>query len=286
MIKDVIIHDIEYDQGRDLFLIGPIDTNMKVHHIGVMNTNLRLKTAQAADVAGVGYEGFRSWLKKGLLKDTGTLPKFYAADAPAEIADAKRWRWSAFGFADLCSFRLAKLFLDAGLSWETVNSVVSENDVWQSHHHTDPMRRYLAIFPTSNQWTLYSAESLADELKTGILKGHLMTLVDLHALQQSVVLRTRAATLRAVAEDMRTTSDISARSGSKALTLDERAQRKAKIEALAGQMVELAGHAEHGAGSYPEFEELLHKLHGFGKFPDNAAVADIATAFTLPLNGP
>src|ERR1700691_6266358 len=112
-----------------------------------MNTNLRVKTAQAAEVAGVGYEGFRSWLKRGLLKDTGTLQKFYAADAPAEVADAKRWRWSAFGFADLCSFRLTKILLDAGISWEVVNGVASDETLWRSHHHANPVNRFLAVFP-------------------------------------------------------------------------------------------------------------------------------------------
>ena len=244
-----------------------------------MNTNLRLKTAQAAEVAGVGYEGFRSWLKRGLLKDTGMMAQFYAPDAPAEVADAKRWRWSAFGFADLCCFRLTKLLVDAGLPWEMVNSVVSENQVWQSHRYQGPEKHYLAIFPASAQWTLYSAEMLAEDLKNGIVKGNLMTLVDLHDLRQRVVLRIRGAVLRAIADDMKTTSNIFARSGSKMPTLEETTERKLAIEKLASEIGELAEKAEQGSGSYRQFETILHQLHGLGKFPDNAAVSAVAHAF-------
>jgi len=259
--------------------IGFVDTNPRISQIGLVNTNLRVKTAQAAEVAGVGYEGFRSWLKRGLLKDTGMLAQFSAPDATAEIADAKRWRWAAFGFADLCSFRLTKLFVDAGLPWEMVSSVVSENQVWQSHRYQGPDRHYLAIFPDSAQWTLYSAETLAEDLKDGIVKGNLMTLVDLHDLRETVVLRTRGAVLRAIADDMKTTSDISARSGSKMLTPGERTERKLAIEELAAEIGELAEKAEQGSGSYRQFETILHQLHDLGKFPDNAAVSAVAHAF-------
>jgi hypothetical protein len=245
-----------------------------------MKTNISLKTAQAADVAGVGYEGFRTWLKRGLLKDTGILPKFYAADAPAEISDAKRWRWSAFGFADLCSFRLTKRLLDAGLSWEVVNSVVSDLDLWRSHlsdHQAD--KHFLAVFPETLQYTLYSAETLADDLNNGIVKSRWMTLIDLGELRQGVIFRTRAAALRAIADDMVRTSGIFARSGRAMPTPGEEAAQRLRIENLAREISELAMDAEKGAGSYQQFEEILSRLHQEGKFPDNAAVSTIAIAF-------
>jgi hypothetical protein len=244
-----------------------------------MNTNLRVKTAQAAEVAGVGYEGFRSWLKRGLLKDTGTLPKFYAADAPAEIADAKRWRWSAFGFADLCSFRLTKILLDAGISWEVVNDVASDETLWRTHHHANPAHRFLAVFPATLQFTLYSAASLKDDLEKGVIKSDWMTLVDLHELRRSVVFRNRAAALRAIADDIRRTSHIFARSGSKMLTPDEEASQQRSIEKLAGEISDLANEAEQGSGSYQQFEAILVALHDAGKFPDNSAVSAVAAAF-------
>lgn len=244
-----------------------------------MNTNLTVKTAQAAEIAGVGYEGFRSWLKRGLLKETGTLPKFYAAHAPAEIADAKRWRWSAFGFADLCSFRLTKLMLDAGLPWDTASSVASDEELWRSHRSGACNVRYLAIFPKANQFTLYSPETLAADLANGAVRHDWMTLFDLHQLRESVAFRSRAAVLRVLAADMANTSHIFARSGPNAVPPAEAAARQITIEGLARALESLADDAETGAGSYQEFEVILAGLHAAGKFPDNASVSAVAFAF-------
>jgi hypothetical protein len=244
-----------------------------------MNTNIHIKTAQAAEVAGVGYEGFRSWLKRGLLKDNGILPKFYAADAPAEVSDAKRWRWSAFGFVDLCSFRLTKLLLDAGLSWEIVSPVVSDDAVWRSHRSDQPDQRFLAVFPRTLQYTLYSAETLADDLNRGIIKSSWMTVMDLHQIRQDVVCRVRAVALRTLAGDVKRTSHFFARSGRDMLSPDETVAHQHKIEALADEIAALATTAEQGAGSYQQFETILTQLHGLGKFPDSADVSAVAHAF-------
>lgn len=244
-----------------------------------MGTNLTVKTAQAAEIAGVGYEGFRSWLKRGLLKETGTLPQFYAAHVPAETADAKRWRWSAFGFADLCSFRLTKLMLDAGLPWGTASSVAGDETLWRSHAADAASTRYLAVFPKANQFTLYSPETLAADLANGTIRHDWMTLFDLHQLRESVVLRSRAVALRAIAADVLNTTHVYVRSGPNMLTPEKAAERQLAIEALAGKLVELAGEAEGGFGSYRQFEEILAGLHRHGKFTDNAAVAAVAFAF-------
>lgn len=244
-----------------------------------MRTNLSVKTAQAAEIAGVGYEGFRSWLKRGLLQGTGTLPKFYALHVPAEVADAKRWRWSAFGFADLCSFRLTKLMLDAGLPWSTASSVASDETLWRSYNSEVGDVRYVAVFPKSNQYTLYSPETLAADLANGTVKHDWMTLFDLHQLRDSVVFRSRAVALRTIAADVGSTSHIFLRSGPNMLSPDEAAQRQRAIKALAARLGELADSAGEGAGSYRQFEEILAGLHSQGKFPDNAAVSAVAFAF-------
>jgi hypothetical protein len=244
-----------------------------------MSTNLRVKTAQAALVAGVGYEGFRTWLKRGLLKETGTLPKFCAQHAEAQLADSKRWRWSSFGFADLCSFRLTKVMLDSGLPWEIVNSIVSDPGLWQSHRQNDANSRYLAVFEHTLQWTLYSGDTLASDLNRGIVKVEWMTLFDLQNLRQDVVLRNRAAALRAVADDVTRTTHIFVRTGPNMLAPDEAAGRQLRIEQLAKRIAALADAAEQGSGSYREFEALLTDLHAEGKFPDSSAVSAVAEAY-------
>jgi hypothetical protein len=245
-----------------------------------MNTNIKLKTAQAAEVAGVGYEGFRSWLKRGLLKETGLFAKFSSRNSPAEPADAKRWRWSAFGFADLCCFRIAKILLDAGVPWESMNSIVSDNALWQSHHNDHPGARYLAVFPKVPQYTLYSVETLAADLTAGIIRNDWMTLIDLREVRQDVLFRSRAALLKAIADDTSRTSHVFVRSGSAMLNPDKEEARRNKIEKLARKIGELATAAAEGAASYQGFEALLTRLHKEGKFPDNAAVSAVAAAFT------
>jgi hypothetical protein len=266
-----------------LHIIGVIDTNVDICHIGSVNTNIALKTAQAAEVAGVGYEGFRSWLKRGLLKEAGLLPKFYAPNVPAEIADTKRWRWSSFSFVDLCSFRLAKVLFDAGLPWETVDPIVHQ--LWRSHGNDGPAERYLAVFAKTSQWTLYSAQTLADDLAAGIVRSEWMTLVNLQELRKSVMIRTRVAALRAIADDVAKTAHISAKSGAALFTPEQAAQRLDRLERLVGEFRDLAAKAEQGNGSYEEFEMLLTRLHKDGKVADASAVSTLAAAFPDPAVG-
>ena len=230
--------------------------------------------------AGVGYEGFRSWLKRGLLKQTGTLATVYAPKVEAEVADAKRWRWAAFGYADLCSFRLAKLMLDTGLSWEMVCTVVGDEALWRSHHSGAKDMRYLAVFPKSDEYTFYSVQSLAADLAAEAIRHDWMTLFDLGELRRSVVFRSRAVALRMIAADMASTSHIYARSGPSTLPPSEAAERQLTIRRRAAELEELADAAETGAGSYRQFEAILAGLHGQGKFPDNAAVSAVAFAFS------
>ncbi len=89
-------------------------------------------TARAAAIVGVGYEGLRSYLKRGLLGSVGLMAPFVSRDAPAPDRSAVRASWSRFGAADLCLMRLAKILIDLGLSFEQANSVVS-NDSLRNH---------------------------------------------------------------------------------------------------------------------------------------------------------
>jgi hypothetical protein len=243
-----------------------------------MGTNISVKTAQAAEIAGVGYEGFRSWLKRGLLKSTGTLPKFYASSAPAEEPDAKRWRWSAFGFSDLCSFRLAKLMLDAGLDWNMVCTIASDETLWRSHR-ADAGMRYVAAFPKSDQYTFYTLDSLTADLATETVKYDWMTLFDLHEIRRSVEFRSRAVSLRTIANYLTKNSHISSWSGPNLPSPDEKLAQQSAIKRLIEDLEALAHEAEDGGGSYQKFEAILFKLQGLGAFPENADVSAVAFAF-------
>lgn len=180
----------------------------------------RAQTAQAAEIAGVGYEGLRGWLKRGFMRTTGpVLAKMYARDTPAELTDTKRWKWSEFGFADLCAFRLLRVLLDAGLPWDAASGIASANNLWQLQMDAQredekraeeprpdtetlgiPMllavHRLKAANPDGDtyHWCLYTKAQLADDLARDIVTAQHMTLVDLRDLRGEVVARIETLT--------------------------------------------------------------------------------------------
>lgn len=72
-----------------------------------------IRTREAAAIIGIGYEGLRSYLKRGLL------------GAPMSDPD-RRWRWAAFTRHHLCRARLAKVLMDAGISFERAVVIVAD----------------------------------------------------------------------------------------------------------------------------------------------------------------
>lgn len=86
-------------------------------------------TARAAEIISIGYEGLRSYLKRGLLGSSGVLAPFVHRDSPAPDLSAVRAKWKRFGFVDLCLMRLAKQLIDLGLSFDQANNIVSREDI-------------------------------------------------------------------------------------------------------------------------------------------------------------
>lgn len=79
-------------------------------HSGYNAVIATVTTSRAAEIVGIGYEGLRSHLKRGLL-------------GPSERT------WKRFTFSDLCVARLAKLMLDIGLSFEMVKEIAAFPDL-------------------------------------------------------------------------------------------------------------------------------------------------------------
>ncbi len=86
-------------------------------------------TARAAEIVIIGYEGLRSYLKRGLLGSSGMLAPFVHRDAPAPDLSRVRAKWKRFGLVDLCLIRLAKQLIDLGLSFDQANGIASREDV-------------------------------------------------------------------------------------------------------------------------------------------------------------
>lgn len=86
-------------------------------------------TSRAAKIVGIGYEGLRSYLKRGLLGRSGVLAPFVGKDAPAPDLSVVRASWKRFGFTDLCLMHLAKQLIDMGLTFDQANSIVSRDEM-------------------------------------------------------------------------------------------------------------------------------------------------------------
>lgn len=144
-------------------------------------------TARAAEIIGIGYEGLRSQLKRGLLKNVGTLPPFYGPDAKAETLYAKRWRWSKFSVPDLCLMRVAKVLMDAGCSFDVANDIASTEELWQWFSRAEVGDGlFLTVLPDQNSYCLYRSADyhLIAEDHAGYDQG--VILVSLGAIYQEV----------------------------------------------------------------------------------------------------
>ncbi|GGD83204.1 hypothetical protein GCM10010990_36600 [Croceicoccus mobilis] len=56
------------------------------------------------------------------------LPGFHKPGADTQDDPLPRVKWKRFSVPDLCLFRIAKLLIDAGFTFETANAVVSRHD--------------------------------------------------------------------------------------------------------------------------------------------------------------
>ena len=89
----------------------------------------------------------------------------------------------------------------------------------------------------------------------------------------------RISALRALAEHVKSTSSMFARSGPKLLSPLEEKERQRRIEKLGAQFEKLAEAGPQGTVSYQQAEEVLSKLRDLGKHVPNSLVKDLAQAF-------
>ncbi|WP_355584988.1 hypothetical protein [Xanthomonas cannabis] len=141
--------------------------------IGLNNTTFRLPmdttvtTARAAEVVGIGYEGLRSYLKRGLLGRSGVMPPFVGRDTPAPDLSAVRSTWKRFGFTDLCLMRLAKQLIGMGLTFDQANSIVSREDMRRLFREGAPARdTMLVCWPPHFDFTLF--ETTDENVSNGL----------------------------------------------------------------------------------------------------------------------
>jgi hypothetical protein len=130
-------------------------------------------TATAADIVGIGYEGLRSHLKRGLLGSSGLMAPFVHRDSPAPDLSNVRAKWRRFGAVDLCLMRLAKHLMDAGLDFAAANSIASHDALRRPFQKGRPSQELILTWRPFHDFILFDQESL----------GHLPgTLADLQRL--------------------------------------------------------------------------------------------------------
>lgn len=145
-------------------------------------------TARAAEIVGIGYEGFRSYLKRGLGGRVGMLPGFHKPGADTFDVPAPRAGWKRFNVSDLCLFRVAKLLMDAGFTFDAANSVVSRHEHWAAFtYDSGPVHRMLAIWPPYGDHIVYEPDQLELLKKALEAAPEIVTLINLGAAHEHVL---------------------------------------------------------------------------------------------------
>jgi hypothetical protein len=163
---------------------------MKTKTIRRLNEVPSVTSARAAEIVGIGYEGFRSYLKRGLLGRTGMLPGFHKPSANTFDPPTPRTGWQRFDFADLCLMRIAKLLVEVGISFEGANSIVSDNDLWQEiASDREPVDRFLLIWPPYEDYMLFKRQQIhliPARLEKVRVQGVAVTLLNLGDVERYV----------------------------------------------------------------------------------------------------
>jgi hypothetical protein len=155
----------------------------------------RVPSARAAEIIDIGYEGFRTYLKRGLLGRVGMLAGFHRAGSETHDDPVPRSKWMKFGFPDLCLMRTAKLLMDAGFTFEKANAIVSQDSIWRRMAHDEvPVERYLLVWPPYGDNIVFDPHDihhLPDRMREAQVHG-IVTLLNIGEVQQYVADRLRA----------------------------------------------------------------------------------------------
>ena len=156
-----------------------------------MDMDFPIRTAQAAFVAGMSYDGFRTWMKRGWLRKP---------DSPDRLVEGSR-RWAEFTFPELCASRLLRVLLQTGMPFEEAVDVASveklvaskifETFVEDARRFEREVRRYLVVHRLKVveehqpcfEWKYLTVQDVEDTIALEIRYAQHTTLVDVVCLK-------------------------------------------------------------------------------------------------------
>jgi len=147
-------------------------------------------TSVAAKIVGIGYEGLRSYLKRGLLGRSGVMIPLVGMSASAPDINSVRATWKRFGFTDLCLMHLAKQLIEMGLTFDQANSIVSREDMRPLFRGgIQGLDALVMTWPPYQDYILFKGEDrrhLSDRLAEA---NGTAILIDLRAIAESVTFK-------------------------------------------------------------------------------------------------
>jgi hypothetical protein len=116
------------------------------------------------------------------------LSGFHKPGADTHDDPTPRVKWKRFSVPDLCLFRIARLLIDAGFTFDAANSVVSRQDLWSAFARDEkPVHRLMAIWPPYGDHITYESDQM-DLLKKALDDApEIVTLINLGEVHAHVL---------------------------------------------------------------------------------------------------
>jgi len=122
-----------------------------------------IPTRRAAEIIGMDYEAFRTWMRRSPGRNAGMLPPFYSRNTPAEQLYSKRWTWARHDQGSVGIYALLRTLTERGLADEYIykpntymlarpadfdgmNHAISTHEIWQYFSSEDNDDDWLLLY--------------------------------------------------------------------------------------------------------------------------------------------
>lgn len=122
-----------------------------------------VSTRRTAEIIGMDYEAFRTWMRRSPGRNAGMLPPFHGRDTPARELYSKRWTWARHdqgsvsiyallrtlterGLADECIYKPDTYMLARPADFDGMNRAISTHEIWQYFSSGDNGDDWLLLY--------------------------------------------------------------------------------------------------------------------------------------------